>query len=310
MICGASLGFFLSDSTAETAYFGRQGAVAPYEDRPVREGLFYDMASLTKVMGTSARILQLLGDERLRPDTRLADVLPAFAWPEITVSHLMFHDSGFPAEIREKGSWTKETILDQLYGTCPVWRPGERFVYSDVGFLWLGKLIEELDQMTLEESFQTHLFGPCGMPHTTFFPKRLQAECVPTECTKERGCICGEVHDRKGWLLGPCGSAGLFSTLEDVLRLVELYLAESERLFPKAWFERLKNEERKGRTWGWSREYGPGTLYHTGFTGTSILIDFCRGCGMVLLTNRIHPTRENAAFLEYRKEINRIFLGN
>ena len=307
-MCGASLGFVLPDGHWKDVCFGYQGVTAPYDGRSVVHGIFYDMASLSKVMGTTTRVLQIAAEGRLSLESPVVALLPEFPYPDsgITVADLLLHCSGLPAEIRNKEEWTKETITELLYQTKPEFLPGEKFVYSDVGFIWLGKIIETLDQMSLEDSFQKYIFRPCGMKHTSFYPG--QAVCVPTEYTPKRGWICGEVHDRKGYLLGPCGSAGLFSTLEDTMRFTDLYLRESEMLFPRVWFESMKTRGCHGRTWGWSQEYGPGTLYHTGFTGTSMLIDWNRRVGMILLTNRIHPTRENTRFLEQRKEWNQIFM--
>lgn len=307
VICGASLGF-IGPAGSRFCYLGRQGVVPPYCRLPIRKGLYYDLASLSKVIGTTTRILMMLEGKQLSLNSRISDLLPRFRYPEITVEHLLLHDSGLPAEIMEKENWSRETILALLYGTKPEGRPGERFIYSDVGFILLGKVIEALDAVTLEESFQKHIFVPLNMQHTSYLTGEDKLSYVPTECTGERGCICGEVHDRKAHLMGPCGSAGLFSTLEDVIRFAGLCLEQSEQLFSKETFGLLWRKEKFGRTLGWSLEYGTGTLYHTGFTGTSILMDLKQGIGMVLLTNRIHPTRENEEFLIRRRKWNQMFL--
>lgn len=307
VVCGASLGF-IGQEGSQLSYMGRQGVVPPYCEKPIREGLYYDLASLSKVIGTTTRVLMLLEQKKLSLNSKISGLLPRFQYHEITVEQLLLHDSGLPAEIRDKESWSRETILDLLYGTGPECRPGERFIYSDVGFILLGKIIEVLDGVGLPESYQKYIFMPLNMTHTSYFTGTDKMSYVPTECTGDRGCICGEVHDRKAHLMGPCGSAGLFSTLEDVVRFTGLYLQRSGRLFKKETFAMLEEKEMFGRTLGWSREYGPGTLYHTGFTGTSILMDLERGNAMILLTNRIHPTRENEEFLRRRYEWNRLFL--
>lgn len=308
IIPGASLGLIGPGEEQQLSYFGRQGVVEPYSKRWVGEGLFYDLASLTKVVGTTTRVVRMLETKQLSLSSRIAEFLPRFQYPEITVEQLLLHNSGLPAEIMEKKSWNRETILDLLYETKPEWGPEERFVYSDVGFILLGKVIEAVDGMGLEESFQKHMFIPLEMRHTSYLTKGDKLCYVPTECTVDRGCICGEVHDRKAYLMGHCGSAGLFSTLEDLVQFTGLYLERSKRLFGEEGFALFDQKEKFGRTLGWSREYGAGTLYHTGFTGTSILMNLERGIGMVLLANRIHPIRDNGEFLKRRCEWNQIFL--
>ncbi|MDD3252803.1 MAG: serine hydrolase [Lachnospiraceae bacterium] len=307
VVCGASLGR-IEGKKERCCCYGEQGVVSPYAGRPVRPDLHYDLASLSKVVGTTTRILQLIDQNRLGFDTRIADLLPCFHYSEIQVEHLLLHDSGLPAEIRDKEGWNREHILDDLYATAPECEPGKKRIYSDVGFILLGKVVETLDHMTLEESYRRYVFEPLGMQDTSFLSGEDKLRYVPTECTKERGCICGTVHDRKAFLLGPCGSAGLFSTLGDVLRFVRAYLERDARLFGAAMFEQLLAQETFGRTYGWSREYGPGTLYHTGFTGTSILMDLEHERGLVLLTNRIHPSRENDRFLQRRNDLNQEYL--
>ena len=311
VIWGFSLAFVDGERT-EFSYHGVMGSRAPYDGRPVEAGLFYDLASLSKVVGTDSRILQMLqeGDQTMAaPVSRL---LPRFKWKNITVGHLLLHNSGLPAEIPDKGRLTRDNILDRLYGTAPECGPGERFVYSDVGYILLGLIIREgaglKEQESLGESFRRHVFGPMKMDHTCFPVPEHKNRCVPTEETRKRGLICGEIHDSKAWLLGQSGSAGLFSTLEDLAVFVRAYLTESDKLFSRETFRLIRNTEQFGRTYGWSREYGRGTLYHTGFTGTSILMDCDGREGMILLTNRVHPTRDNTKFLEKRKELNQLWL--
>lgn len=289
-------------------YHGRQGAVSPFSQRELCPGMYYDLASLSKVIGTTTRIIQLLEQGRIQLDTEVSKLLEAFVWPGIRIGHLLLHNSGLPAEIRDKERWSREHLAELLFATGPERTPGEQFVYSDVGYILLGKIIEAVDKETLEESFREHIFEPLGMRHTSYSRQGEQSEYVPTECTPERGCICGEVHDKKAYLLGMCGSAGLFSTLEDVSAFTAAYLVHHQELFGETWFQRIENTDVLGRTYGWSREYGPQTLYHTGFTGTSILMNQEQQSGLIVLTNRIHPTRENPAYLEARKEVNRMFL--
>ncbi len=307
VIWGASWGF-VSDQGIRLKYAGKQGAVVPYCDRNVEAGMYYDLASLTKVIGTTTRILQLVEKGVISLSTPVKEILNRFSYGDVTVEHLLLHSSGLPAEIRNKESWDRENLLEYLYTTPREREAGESFLYSDVGFILLGKIIENLDETTLEETFREHIFNPLGMMDTSYLVQGSRERCIPTECTEQRGCICGEVHDSKAHLLGQCGSAGLFSTLEDVVKFVKAYLEHSRLLFGEETFEKLCSTIKFERTLGWSKEYGRDTLYHTGFTGTSILMDLKGRKGFVLLTNRIHPSRNNEEFLRKRKKMNEIYI--
>ena len=305
IICGASYGF--AGGEEGTFYAGVQGALMPWSSRRLEPGMLYDLASLTKVVGTTSRILQCIQEGSLSLSTRVSEVLEKFRFPDITVEHLLLHNSGLPAEIPDKRTLTADNILERLYLTEPESRPGERFCYSDPGYILLGLMIEAADGKSLEESLQDAVFKPLGMKQTSYHPAAAIERFVPEECTEARGVICGEVHDSKAYLLGESGSAGLFSTLDDLMIFAKAYVNRDSRLFGQKIFDLLKEKECFGRTLGWSVEYGPHTLYHTGFTGTSILLDMERRQAFILLTNRIHPTRENSRFLECRRELNEMW---
>lgn len=309
VVCGISCGF-VEEGEARFHYYGKQGCIPPYRDREIGKGQYYDLASLTKVVGTTTRMLQLIEKGRIGFDAPVKEILDRFQYPDITVEHLLLHNSGLPAEIRDRESWSRENLLEYLYTTPPLWKAGERFLYSDVGFILLGKIIEQLDEMSLEETFVKNIFLPLQMNNTSFLPKEEKQRYIPTECTEQRGCICGEAHDTKAFLLGQCGSAGLFSTLEDMAGFVQACLNRSKLLFGREMFEELCSRMQFGRTLGWSKEYGADTLYHTGFTGTSILMDMNKRKGFLFLTNRVHPNRQNDVFLKRRKEMNEVYLGS
>lgn len=310
-IWGFSLAL-ISEERVDTFYYGVMGSQPPYEGRNIEPGLYYDLASLSKVVGTTSRIMQLVEEGSLSFDMQVQSLLPEFQNRDIRVGHLLLHNSGLPAEIPDKQKLTRDNIIEKLYQVKPESSPGERFVYSDVGYILLGLIIKEslgLEGLkSLEESLKIHVFAPLEMYHTSYRTTGKEHLCVPTEVTKERGVICGKVHDRKAWLLGESGSAGLFSTLEDLVKFTQAYLRRDSRLFGGETFGQIFNTNVFGRTYGWSKEYGEHTLYHTGFTGTSILMELNRREGMVLLTNRIHPTRDNTGFLDNRKKINRMWL--
>lgn len=305
IICGASYGFTGKDEGA--FYEGVQGAVEPWASQKLEPGMLYDLASVTKAVGITSRILQLIQEGSLSLSTRVQQVLGQFRYPDITVEHLLLHNSGLPAEIPDKRTLTADNILNRLFRTEPESLPGERFCYSDPGYILLGLMIKALDGESLEESMQRAVFQPLGMGQTSYHPDADIGRFLPEEYTQARGYICGEVHDSKAHLLGESGSAGLFSTLEDMMIFAKAFTGRDSRLFRKEMFELLDETECFGRTLGWSVEYGPHTLYHTGFTGTSVFLDMEKGASFILLTNRIHPNRDNSRFLECRRELNEMW---
>lgn len=307
VICGASWAF-VSEEGFSLYCCGRRGAVEPYSREALMPGMYYDLASLSKVVGTASRILQLAQEKKLCMDTPVWRILEEFRYPEVTVANLLLHNSGLMAEVIEKERLTKETIVRRVYETPQLFLCGETCLYSDVGFILLGMIIQKLDDVTLEESLREHVFRPLGMYHTSYMTDPEHRSYVPTECTEKRGCICGEVHDSKAYLLEQSGSAGLFSTLDDLAVFAWHYLNRSGKLLGAETFELVERTECFGRTYGWSKEYGGRTLYHTGFTGTSMLLDMEKKRGWLLLTNRIHPSRSQVEFLEWRKKLNRLFL--
>ena len=309
VVSGASYGF-VKDGELFPFYQGFQGAVEPWASRKLEPGMLYDLASVTKVTGTSPRILQMIQEGTLDFATPVRSVLERFSDSKVTVGNLLLHDSGLPAEMPDKYSLTADLIRDRLYEIFPEAEPGERYCYSDPGFMLLGLIVEEIDGASLEESFCRHIFEPLGMRNTSFHPRGEISRFVPEEYSESRGWICGEVHDSKAYLMGESGSAGLFSSLDDMLRYVSAWLVRDERLLSRKLFEAVEKTEHFGRTYGWAKDYGPGTLYHTGFTGTSVLIDMEAEEGFVLLTNRVHPSRDNEEFLKRRQQLNEQWLSS
>jgi CubicO group peptidase (beta-lactamase class C family) len=196
--------------------------------------------------------------------------------------------------------------------------PGERMVYSDVGAITLATILEALHDQRLDELFATRIAEPLGMTRTRFLPPRgWRSAIAPTENDPWRGRILrGEVHDENaGRLAGVSGHAGLFSTADDLLRFTEWALAgargesvagpaQPPRQFA-TWTDRQGEPEGSSRALGWDTPSGrssAGTLMsaesfgHTGFTGTSIWIDPPREVIIILLTNRVHPTRNTPNF--------------
>lgn len=306
VLWGASYGFV--GQTKEVFYEGVQGGEKPWSERRIEAGMLYDLASVSKVVGTTTRILQLIDQNEIGFDTPVKKLLPAFVHPQVTVSHLLLHNSGLSGDLSGKYQMSRERLLKELYALPLQTEPGSQICYSDAGYILLGLIIQAVEQYSLEESMQKNIFKPLGMKNTSYHPQVSIERFLPEERRKDRGMVCGKVHDSKAYLLGESGSAGLFSTLDDLLIFAEHYLAQDSILFSRRIFQKILETEVGGRGYGWNLEYGKGILYHTGFTGTSMLLDMKNGEGFVLLTNRIHPSRQNTVFLEKRRELNRMWL--
>ena len=206
VIWGFSLAFVEKEKAA-LSYHGVMGSTSPYDSLPVKKGLFYDLASLSKVIGTTSRILQLVEAHELSLDTPVAQLLPRFSWNAITVGHLLLHCSGLPAEIPDKYQLTRENILDRLYRTAPEFKPEEQFVYSDVGYILLGLIIQEgiglKNPESLGKSFQHHVFAPLNMNHTSFpVPAQIICccycccSCSSSDCCLSCCLCCSENSER------------------------------------------------------------------------------------------------------------------
>lgn len=276
----------------------------------------WDLASLTKVVGTTSAMVTLVGTGRVVLDSPVVHYLPEWRAPgvrPITVRHLLSHNAGLPAwRALYKEAETREEALGQLFLTGPDTVPGVRHVYSDLGFILLGQLVERVSGQRLDAYDQGRVFAPLGMRETGYLPAAAKrARIAPTEVDPWRQRhIRGEVHDENAARLGGIsGHAGLFSTGRDLTRFARMYLGwgalEGSRVFDSATvaaFIRVQDTTVSRRALGWEtptggnsagRRLSPVAFGHTGFTGTSLWMDPARGVFVLLLTNRVNPTREN-----------------
>lgn len=296
----------------------------PVQIRTAPDTIF-DLASLTKVTATAPLVLLLCERGFLRLDDSIAAFIPEFAAggkENITVRHLLTHTSGLPAHLRfwEMGLTGRE-IIDYICSMSPEGDdPGERVVYSDLGFIILGELVERIAGMNLGRFASTEVFAPLGMKETCFRPdKSLRRRLAATEFRKDLGKIMwGEVHDENALALGGiAGHAGLFSTARDLAQYVSMWLGygklgETRVLTPAvvalATQEHAVFGQRRGlgwklrsRTFSSAGDLMSGKAYgHTGFTGTSVWCDPETSTAVILLTNRVHAGRENNATIRLR----------
>ncbi len=293
--------------------------------RATDEDSIYDLASLTKPIVTTTAAMMLHERRQLDLDLPVERYLPEFAaaakadphpaWrARVTVRMLLLHDSGLPAH-RDFYKDTKghDAILARMMAEPLVHAPGTQVEYSDVGFILLGEIIERVTGEPLDTFAQKEIFTPLGMDRSLFNPpRRLRQDIAPTKVDSlyRKRLIWGEVDDENAWAMGGvAGNAGLFSTAEDVAVFAQMILNGGihahERLLGRATIEEFTRPQKIGdsaRTLGWDvpsdpsssgRYFSPRSFGHTGFTGTSLWIDPQRKLFIVLLTNRVHPTRAN-----------------
>ena len=282
----------------------------------VDEYTIWDLASLTKVIGTTTALMQLWADHRVDLDAPVQHYLPEFVGPHkelVTVRHLLTHSSGLPGwRPLYKEATSPAEALRLLYQTPLDTLPGVRMVYSDLGAMLLGKIVERVSGEPLDVYLRRHVFAPLGMTSTMFKPpKRLLPRIAPTERDPWRGrLVHGEVHDENAYFLGGVsGHAGLFSDAADLSRFARMYLQGGQLdgariVTPVAidTFTRVQDATLSNRALGWEVPNGSNSaghrmsnraFGHTGFTGTSIWIDPARDLFVILLTNRVDPTRDN-----------------
>ena len=280
------------------------------------DSTLWDMASLTKVVGLTTAMMQLSEAGKVDLDAPVQRYVKEFQGPNkerVTLRHLLTHSSGLPAWrplYKETDSpaaaraLAVATALDTL--------PGIRMVYSDLGAIILGIIVERVSGEPLDAYLARHVFGPLRMTSTTYRPGRdLLPRIAPTEYDPWRQRhIRGEVHDENAYALGGVsGHAGLFSTGHDVARFCRMYLnggmLDGARIVSGKTIRRfttVQDSMLSNRALGWETPNGTnsaGHLFtrpafgHTGFTGTSIWVDPSRDLFVILLTNRVNPTRQN-----------------
>ncbi len=283
----------------------------------------FDLASLTKVVATTAMAMVLYERGVLDLEAPVTAVVPQFGGADarrvaVTFRMLLAHSSGLPAyEKLFLRAQNREDLLRSAFATELGASPGSRSEYSDVGFIILGVALERLADERLDSFCQREIFGPLAMSHTTFNPPSTLRESIPPTAddrTFRHRIIQGEVQDENACVLGGVAShAGLFSTADDQARFAHSMLngghpilrPETVKLFTR----RETAPEGTSRALGWDtpsapsqsgKHFGPRSFGHLGYTGTSLWIDPDRQLSITLLTNRTWPDCQNQAIKQVR----------
>ncbi len=319
---GASFGVVFPDGHIETDYVGFK-SISP--DKKICNGSeIYDVASLTKVIVTTSIVMKLNETNKLSLSDTIVTWLPRFKHKDIRITDLLTHTSGLPADIpRANKLSSKEDVLSRIFEMDKIYPTGTKIIYSDIGFILIGLIIEEITQLTICDAAKQLIFNPLHMTDTSYRPDKNRA--APTEYREDdiaQKMLIGQVHDEKAYAMqGLAGHAGLFSTSYDVCLFIKSILFDEVILkretIDEIFISRKKYKSEDGniliRAYGWDKNGAGGILGniarrkeiigHTGFTGCHIVIDRKYQMGFVVLSNAIHPKRELNHIIQYRKKI-------
>lgn len=317
------------------------------ERHPMQLETVFDLSSLTKAMATSVAVMMLIREGKLRLDDRVTRFFHNFGVhgkTYITFRHLLGHYSGLAAwrpyheqiaRIERSGRvnfiasrGAKEYVYEQIHREKLEAPPATRAIYSDLNFMLLGEVVEQISGVGLNRFCRDRIFRPLGLRATDFVDISLvrarRLEPVPemfaaTEvCPSRKRLLIGEVHDENAYAMGGvAGHAGLFAPVREVDRIVAELIASyhgrsdlvARPIITEFW---KRNDAFPGSTWalGWDTpatghssagsRFSPAAVGHLGFTGTSIWIEPEREIAVTILTNRVHPRRDNEAIRDFR----------
>jgi CubicO group peptidase (beta-lactamase class C family) len=304
---------------------------------PMLPDTVFDIASVSKIFATATLCAVLVERGWVSWNTRLASIFPSYPWKNIEIEHLLSHTAGFiwwepfwerlrdqfaPRSLPEISIATRQSAMRRMVMACsPTASPGERMEYSDISFLLLGFVLEEVTGMPLDQAVRRFLWEPMGLldqdgPYyrrTTQSATRAYEEIAATELSPwHQTVLQGQVHDENCWAMGGySGHSGVFARAEHLLRFSKALLGGflSNRTINEMW-TKVSRPVGCGRTRGWDtpsaqgssagRYFSTESVGHLGFTGTSLWIDPRAKLAVTLLSNRVHPSRENIKIRAFR----------
>jgi CubicO group peptidase (beta-lactamase class C family) len=343
-IPGAVAGAQMPKNGETLEYFSERGlAVLQPERIPMARRTIFDLASLTKPIATTTAILLLVDEGAVELDAPVAKYLPLFSErgkEAVTIRHLLTHSSGlkpwraYHEIFRQKERKTGETligspearasVIDRTVRSALVHEPGEAAVYGDLDFIVLGAVVEAVGDQRLDDFCRERIFEPLEMADTFFIPIGRDAQSLP-EPTRRRiaateNCpwrdriLWGEVHDPNASVMGGvAGHAGLFSTIDDVMKFAQVIIDSwhgRSELLPQESLRRFLTRQNLPLSSDWAlgwdtptegasssgKHFSKNSVGHLGFTGTSLWIDLDREITIALLTNRVHLIAKKSRF--------------
>ncbi|MEO8398328.1 MAG: serine hydrolase [Ignavibacteriaceae bacterium] len=282
----------------------------------------FDLASVSKVVSTTTCTMICYDRNLFKLEDKVSKYIPEFAKngkENVTIRNLLEHNSGLRPDVISYKVYAnspnpEKDILNEIYSDTLIYQTGTKMVYSDLGMITMAKIIEKVTGETLDNFAQKEIFEPLGMKSTMYNPPdSLKNKIAPTELDNyfRNRQLQGEVHDETSFLMGGvAGHAGLFSKVGDLAKFLQMILQKGNyngkqiikpeivELFTK------RQSELNTRGLGWDTKSpegysSAGNLFnvlsygHTGYTGTSVWTDPTRNLFVILLTNRVYPTRKN-----------------
>ncbi|MCY0879495.1 MAG: serine hydrolase [Firmicutes bacterium] len=291
-------------------HVGGQAVQQGGRPRPMTEDTWFDLASLTKVMATLPSLLVLAQEGKVTFRQSVREFFPTWdaRWDQVTIHHLLTHSGGLvPFRPYHETLDAPAAVLHAIQNEPWAAPPGTSVIYSDLGFILLGAIVEQVSGRPLAAFVETAVFEPLGIREARYTPdEAVKARCAATEVVAGQA-LQGVVHDENARAMGGvAGHAGLFATVDAVSRYAMAWAAGPSPLWSEAvwnYATRCHTTSLNGRRgWGWALrgdsydvggDFWPDTgAGHTGFTGTSLQFDPVSGIWAVLLTNRVHLGRE------------------
>jgi CubicO group peptidase (beta-lactamase class C family) len=303
-------------------------------ERPMTTDTFFDLASLTKPLATAPALMLLIQKRRLDLDRTLGQLIDDFAGTDkesISIRQLLSHSAGLPDYqpyyqdlAKRPVAERKETLRTKLLGEVLLNEPGKLSLYSDVGFMILEWVVEELAQKPLNGFVEESVYRPLGLNDLFFIPidgdstERDDLFAATEDCPWRKKVLVGEVHDDNAYVMGGVsGHAGLFGSAQAVYQLLQELLnaysgKANEGLFREDLVRTFFQRQPDAGTWALGfdtptrpesssgQHFSDQSVGHLGFTGTSFWVDLVREVIVVLLTNRVHPSRDNERIKTFR----------
>ncbi len=311
-----------------------QAQVVPHS-RPMALDTVFDLASLTKVIGTLPGALRLWQEGAFALNTPVCSIVPEFIGKEraqVTIRHLLAHTAGLPPwRALYLSTRNRRGVLKEVCQTPLQHAPGAAVEYSDLGALLLGFAMERVAGQRLDEFLRQVVFTPLGLRETCFTPpSEVRQRCAATEVghhyerekvqaahgglPDREEVLCGEVHDGNAYyaMEGVAAHAGLFSTAWEVATAAFQWIRPGTFLLQDVIAEATRDQTQGARGYprglGWVLHHegtffsplGARSFGHTGFTGTSVAVDPEQDLVVVLLTNRVHPRADNMQIIDFR----------
>lgn len=327
-------GVLLVSAAGFEVFFQAYGYANLFSGRLMTKETVFDLASFTKPLATTLAIIKLISQQKLELGQRLGSILPQFKGTDkgrITIENLLYHNSGCPdyrpyykVLCKLEPKRRKDALKELLVKEPLINSPAKQVMYSDIGFMILCWVIEQVSGNRLDRFVMKEIYHPLGLENLFFVDldsAPRQVEFAATErCSWRNMLLEGAVHDDNAYVLGGIqGHAGLFGTAKDVLSLLSELMAAYLGCPRAGVFDTdlirmfFKQQEHTGRALGFDtpspidpscgQYFSKNTVGHLGFTGTSFWMDLDRNVVIILLTNRAHPSRDNNKIKAFRPKL-------